>query len=78
MQYTANMGVERDYATTLSRAQEVWEAERAAAEAARAEADSKRQRVVVTALDAGISVGEIARAMGLSPARIYQIRDGRR
>ncbi len=49
------------------------DADRRAAGWAQEQADSIR-----TALTAGVSVVEIAALTGLSRARIYQIRDGRR
>lgn len=44
----------------------------------RAMADARRRDVIVAAIEAGVSVTDIARAVGMSRERIYQIRDGRR
>lgn len=43
-----------------------------------AEAEQERDEAIRTAVKAGVSVISIANAAGLSRARIYQIRDGRR
>jgi len=42
------------------------------------DADKRRDDLIRAALADGVSVGEVVNATGLSRARIYQIRDGRR
>lgn len=43
----------------------------------RNEADDQRRAAVTAALDAGISPVAIADSLGVTKARVYQIRDGR-
>ena len=55
----------------LMLAQQEWES-------GRAEVDARRRRVVLAALEAGLSASEVARAMGMTHTRVLQIsRDTR-
>lgn len=55
----------------LAHVQQQWERQRA-------EADAGRRQAIVSALAAGLSTAEIGRAMGISAARVQQIRDDTR
>lgn len=49
----------------------------AEAEEATARARATRQRAVVAALDSGITAVQIAESLGVTRARVYQMRDGK-
>lgn len=51
----------------LALAQEQWEREHAAV-------DERRRSFVIAALDAGMTLDEVAKAMGLTRGRVYQIK----
>lgn len=54
------------------------EAQRVENDMRSAQIDAERRRAIRDALAGGIGPTELARLTGLSRARIYQIRDGRR
>lgn len=51
----------------LALAQQEWEADRA-------RADERRRKIVTAALDAGLTLDEVAEAMHLSRNRVFQIK----